>query len=55
MGDVVLWSGNPFSVYALAEQVWIDGAHVYDRTDPARQPVSDFMLGQGAAATGGAR
>lgn len=55
MGDVVLWNGNPFSVYALAEQVWIDGAHVYDRTDPARQPVSDFMLGQGAAATGGAR
>ncbi|MCD9028769.1 amidohydrolase [Luteimonas sp. BDR2-5] len=55
MGDVVLWNGNPFSVYALAEQVWIDGAHVFDRFDPARQPVSDFMLGQGAAATGGAR
>jgi len=55
MGDVVLWNGNPFTVYALAEQVWIDGAHVYDRADPARQPVSDFMLGQGAAATGGAR
>ncbi|MEN4903282.1 amidohydrolase [Luteimonas sp. TWI1416] len=55
MGDVVLWNGNPFSVYALAEQVWIDGAHVYDRFDPTRQPVTDFMLGQGAAATGGAR
>ncbi|WP_101927242.1 MULTISPECIES: amidohydrolase [Luteimonas] len=54
MGDVVLWNGDPFTVYALAEQVWIDGAHVYDRFDPARQPVSDFMLGQGAAA-GGAR
>ncbi|UNK44058.1 amidohydrolase [Luteimonas sp. S4-F44] len=55
MGDVVLWNGNPFSVYALAEQVWIDGAHVYDRFDPTRQPVTDFMLGQGAAVTGGTR
>lgn len=45
--DVVLWNGNPFSVYALAEQVWIDGAHVYDRSDRARQPVTDFMLGVG--------
>lgn len=47
MADVVLWSGNPFSVYAKAEQVYIDGARVYDRNDPSRQPMSDFMLGQG--------
>ncbi len=47
MADVVLWNGNPFSVYAKAEQVYIDGARLYDRTDPSRQPVSDFMLGQG--------
>jgi imidazolonepropionase-like amidohydrolase len=47
MADVVLWSGNPFSVYAKAEQVYIDGARVYDRNDPSRQPKSDFMLGQG--------
>ncbi|RPE75889.1 amidohydrolase [Vulcaniibacterium tengchongense] len=53
MADVVLWSGNPFSVYAKAEQVYIDGARVYDRNDRSRQPVSDFMLGQGAAAQGG--
>ncbi|HLU13009.1 MAG TPA: amidohydrolase [Arenimonas sp.] len=46
MADVVLWNGNPFSVYAKAEKVWIDGALLYDRDDPARQPVSDFMLGQ---------
>ncbi|MGY0650989.1 amidohydrolase family protein [Luteimonas sp. A537] len=52
MADVVLWNGNPFSSYALAEQVWIDGARVYDRNDPARQPRSDFMLGRGAAAGG---
>jgi imidazolonepropionase-like amidohydrolase len=51
--DVVLWNGNPFTVYAKAEQVWIDGARVYDINDPARQPVSDFMLGNGTAAQGG--
>lgn len=53
MGDVVVWNGNPFSVYAHAEQVYIDGARVYDRNDRSRQPVSDFMIGQGAAAQGG--
>jgi imidazolonepropionase-like amidohydrolase len=47
MADVVLWSGNPFSVYAKAEQVYVDGARLYDRNDPSRQPKSDFMLGQG--------
>jgi imidazolonepropionase-like amidohydrolase len=46
MADVVIWNGNPFSVYAKAEQVFIDGALVYDHEDPARQPVSDFELGQ---------
>lgn len=45
MADVVLWNGNPFSVYAHAEQVFIDGARVYDRNDASRRPVSDFMLG----------
>jgi imidazolonepropionase-like amidohydrolase len=44
--DVVLWNGNPFSVYAQAEKVWVDGALLYDRGDRARQPVTDFMLGQ---------
>ncbi len=53
MADVVLWNQNPFSVYAHAEQVYIDGARVFDRADPTRQPKSDFMLGQGDA-TGGA-
>ncbi len=46
MADVVLWNGNPFSVYAKADLVFIDGARVYDRADPALQPVSDFELGQ---------
>jgi imidazolonepropionase-like amidohydrolase len=44
--DLVLWNGNPFSVYAQAEKVWVDGALLYDRGDKARQPVTDFMLGQ---------
>ena len=46
MADVVLWSADPFSVYAQAEQVYVDGARVYDRHDPAHQHRSDFMLGQ---------
>jgi len=46
MADVVIWNGTPFSVYAKAEQVFIDGALVYDRNDPDLQPVSDFELGQ---------
>ena len=46
MADVVVWNQNPFSVYAKAEQVYIDGARLYDRNDRSRQPVSDFMLGQ---------
>ncbi len=47
--DVVLWNGNPFSVYAKAEKVWVDGALLYDRADRSRQPVTDFMLGQGVS------
>ncbi len=47
--DAVLWDRHPFSVYARAERVWIDGHLYYDRADPARQPVSDFDLGQTVA------
>ena len=50
MADVVLWNGNPFSVYALADLVLIDGVVRYDRTNPALTPQSDFTLGQPAAA-----
>ena len=50
MGDVVVWSRNPFSVYALADFVFIDGALRYDRSNPALTPQSDFTLGQPAAA-----
>ena len=46
MADVVLWNGNPFSVYTRPEKVWIDGALMFDANDPKRRPVSDFELGQ---------
>jgi imidazolonepropionase-like amidohydrolase len=43
--DVVLWSGNPFSVYSKPEKVWVDGAMLYDRNDPANNWRTDFELG----------
>jgi imidazolonepropionase-like amidohydrolase len=43
--DVVIWSGHPFSVYTRADQVFLDGALLYDRHDPARQYLTDFELG----------
>jgi imidazolonepropionase-like amidohydrolase len=43
--DVVLWSGNPFSVYTRPDRVWIDGVTMYDRTDPERSWRTDFELG----------
>ncbi|MEO1594343.1 MAG: amidohydrolase [Pseudomonadota bacterium] len=54
MADVVLWDRNPLSVYARAEQVWIDGVLWFDRDDPSKQPVTDFALGT-VSATGGVR
>jgi imidazolonepropionase-like amidohydrolase len=42
--DVVIWSKNPFSVYALVEKVFIDGATAYDK-DSNFQPASDFDVG----------
>ena len=38
MADVVLWNGNPFSVYTRPERVWIDGALMYDTNDPQAPP-----------------
>ena len=43
--DVVLWSGNPFSIYTKAEKVWIDGAMLFDRSDPTEKWRTDFELG----------
>jgi len=46
MADVVVWSGDPFSVYSKAVQVYNDGWLAYDRSDPAHQPRTDFELGE---------
>ncbi|KEO96489.1 amidohydrolase [Erythrobacter litoralis] len=46
MADVVLWNGDPLSVYSRPEKVWVDGALLFDAIDPKRRPVSDFELGQ---------
>lgn len=54
MADVVVWSGDPFSVYTRPDQVYIDGALAYDRHNDSINPVTDFTLGTSAAA-GGAR
>ena len=43
--DLVIWSKNPFSVYALAEYVFIDGAEAFVRGEKQIQPVTDFDLG----------
>lgn len=45
MADVVVWDRNPFSVYAHAEKVFIDGALHYDRQNPQHKPATDFELG----------
>ena len=42
--DVVIWSGNPFSVYTKAEQVYIDGALAFDK-ETNFMPHTDFDLG----------
>jgi len=52
MADVVIWDGNPFSVYTRAERVYIDGALAFERNNDAVNPVTDFTLGTSAAAGG---
>ncbi len=46
MADIVLWNGNPLSVYTRPDKVWIDGALMADASNPKLRPVSDFELGQ---------
>jgi imidazolonepropionase-like amidohydrolase len=50
--DVVLWSGDPFSVYSKAEKVWNEGWLVFDRLDPKHQYKTDFNIGQTAPGVG---
>ena len=42
--DLVIWSGDPFSVYTKALEVYIDGAVAFDK-DNSLRPVSDFDVG----------
>ena len=51
--DVVVWNGDPFSVYAKAERVFVDGAQLYDRSRPNTKPWSDFTTGLLPAAAEG--
>jgi imidazolonepropionase-like amidohydrolase len=45
MADIVVWSGDPLSVYSRVSEVFIDGQPVYERG--AQRP-TDFELGQAA-------
>jgi imidazolonepropionase-like amidohydrolase len=50
--DVVIWSGDPFSIYSRAEKVFNEGWLVFDRSDPRRQLRTDFNLGIDAPGVG---
>jgi imidazolonepropionase-like amidohydrolase len=43
--DLVVWDGDPFSVYSKAEQVFIEGKLVYDRAQPDATYETDFEIG----------
>jgi imidazolonepropionase-like amidohydrolase len=46
LADVVVWSGDPFSVYSHADLVFIEGTLIHER-DRDNVPVeSDFLTGQ---------
>jgi imidazolonepropionase-like amidohydrolase len=44
--DAVIWSGDPFSVYAQPDTVFVDGAIAYDRRDRRYHPRTDIELGR---------
>jgi len=43
--DLVVWSGDPFSIYTHADLVYSGGRKIYDRADPSVFPPTDFELG----------
>ena len=45
MADVVIWDGNPFSVYTKTEKVFVDGVLLYDKDNPSTPKSTDFELG----------
>ena len=42
--DMVLWSGDPFSTFSRPDQVYLDGALLFDRATGLK-PQSDFRIG----------
>ena len=45
MADLVIWDGNPFSVYSRTEKVFVDGLLLYDKDNPSTPKATDFELG----------
>jgi len=45
MADIVIWDGDPFSVYTKTEKVFLDGVLVYDKDNPSTPKATDFELG----------
>ncbi len=43
--DIVMWTADPFSTYAKADKVFLDGALLYDLKSGLK-PMTDFKLGQ---------
>jgi len=45
MADVVIWDGDPFSVYTKTEKVFVDGMLLYDKDNLLTPKATDFELG----------
>lgn len=48
MADIVIWDKDPFSIYAKAQKVFIDGQIYYDEEKPElmESKKSDFLIGR---------
>lgn len=51
--DVIVLSGDPFSVYTRVEQTWAAGKKVFDLADPKDRLWAEGGLGAGQARSGG--
>ena len=45
MADIVIWDGDPFSVYSKTEKVFVDGVLLYDKNDKSTPRATDFEVG----------
>jgi len=45
IADIVIWNGDPFSVYSRTEKVFVDGLLLYDHEDSSTPKATDFELG----------